>query len=104
MSGTVKGTLPKVRDGSEDPQRDPRRVREHSRRYGTGQGTHVEVRDGSRYRQGGPGQVGGPSGRFETGWETLSEVLDPPEGLRWVRGPTQISGTGRGTLGEVGDE
>ena len=76
MSGTVKGTLPKVRDGSEDPQRDPRRVTEHSRRYGTGRG---------------------PTLRSETGRGTVKEVLDrsgdPWEGLRRVGRPSRKSWT-----------
>ena len=70
-SGTVRRTLPEVRDGSGDPPKS-----------GMGQGTSQS-----------PGWVGGPSQSFETGRETLLEVGDRL--VNPFRGPGQISGPSR---------
>ena len=48
--------------------------------------THPENRDASKDTRGGSGRVGGLSGSSTTGW-----------------GPSGMSGTGHGTLGEVWD-
>ena len=64
----VKGTFPKVWDGSEDPPGSPGWIggpswkigttRGPSWKIGTGRGTHPEVCNGSGDHWGGPGQVG----------------------------------------------
>ena len=74
MSGTGRGTLGKVLDGSGDPLG----------RVGTGRGTLGEVQDGSgtlknvrdvsgNHRRG-LGRVGGPSRKSGKGWESLGKV------------------------------
>ena len=113
------GTLPEVRDGSENHRRVPGRVVGPSRRSEMGLGDPPE----------GPRWVGGPSRRSKTGPGTLPEVRDglgdPPEGpgrvggtllevrdgsgdsrggSRWVERQSGKSGTGRSTVVEVRDE
>ena len=52
-----------------------------------------EVREGSRDPRKGLGQVEGPTGRSGTGWG----------GVERVKRLSERSGTGRGTIGGVGD-
>ena len=83
-----------VRNGSMDPWGGPGRVG----------GNLGEVRDGSGDPPGGPGGVW-DSGMFGTGRGTIVEVRDELRVSRrdsgWVGGPTEWTGMGRWTLGEV---
>ena len=89
-TGTGRGTLEEVWDGSTDPRggpgnprRSPERVggplvrsgkgRGPSGRSGTGRGTLGEVRDESGDPRGGPERVEGLSERFGTGRWTIRE-------------------------------
>ena len=72
-SGTGRGTHWEVLDGSSDPR-----------------GTHGEVLNGSR-------TIEGPAERSWTDWGTLGGRPG------WVEGPSLLTGTGRGALGEERD-
>ena len=107
MARTCRGILGEVGDGLEDPPGGSGRVRESSRRSGTGLMTFPVVRERVGGSWGGPEPVGGPSGRSGTDRGILEEIQDgsgdPRVGLGRVRGPLWRSGTGWGTLGEVRD-
>ena len=116
-TGTRRGTLEDVRDGSGslpevdnglgDPRGSPGRDEEPSGRLGKGRGTP----------RGGTGRDGGPSERFGTGRGTLGKVREgsrdlwggpgrvegPSGGLVRVGRPSLRFGQGRGTLREVLD-
>ena len=75
-TGRVEKTLPKVRDGSEDPPKGSEWVGGPFRRSVTDLRILPKVRDGSGDPPKNPGRVGGPFRRFGTGWWTIPEVRD----------------------------
>ena len=123
------GTLPEVRDGSEDAPGGSGRVGRSFRRYETGGEVLRKVWNGSGDPTRHPGRLGGPycwfgtgrgtllevwkglgnPWRFRTGWGTLLKVWDGsrdhPIGTGQVGGPSRRSRMGRWTLrgpGRVG--
>ena len=63
-----------------------------------GRGTLREVWDGSEEPRGGPGRFVGPSDRSGTGRGTLVEVRDGSGVPKRFGAPSERSGMGRGTL------
>ena len=95
-SGTGRGTLKVVRDGSLDPWNGQGRVGGPSRTSWTVRWTLEEDRDGSGYPREGPRWFVGPSiGEVRDG------SRDPLRGTGRVAGPTGRSGTVRWTIGKV---